>query len=172
MKLPTGSINQVSSDGVQAVDPGLQLGTGTTDLILGLFYFDALSDRVDYFAQINYQHALNYSQIATGTTGSMAYQSYRPGDGYNVTIGFRYVGFESFTPTLQVNARRVNTDSGDAADLYATGGTLVYLTPGAMIPLSDNTLLYASLQVPVYQNVNGIQLTPSYIASVGVRYKF
>lgn len=172
IKFPTGSINQRSIDGVVAVDPGLQLGTGTTDLILGAFYFDSLTESMSYFAQINYQRALNYSQIMTGSSGSFVSQSYRPGDGYNLTLGFRYSGYETVVPTMQINARRVNPDSGDAADLFATGGTLVYLTPGVIVPIDDNLSLYTTLQIPVYQNVNGVQLTPSYIASMGVRMKF
>jgi len=38
--------------------------------------------------------------------------------------------------------------------------------------VTDQTQLYANLQLPVYQNVNGIQLVPSYIASMGVRVYF
>jgi hypothetical protein len=71
-----------------------------------------------------------------------------------------------------VNTRIVNTDSGVAADSYATGGTLVYLTPGAIFPVSERTTIYSNIQIPIYQNVNGIQLTPSFIFSVGARISF
>ena len=168
LKLPTGNTKQtsVAADGSTpvAVDPGLQLGTGTTDAILGAYYFDNLNQNWDYFVQMQFQSALNSYDMAAG--------AYRPGDSVNLTGGMRYHGFESFTPTMQINARYVNADSGTGADTYATGGTLVYFTPGVVIPVSPGTSLYTSLQLPIYQNLNGIQLAPTSIFSVGVRFSF
>jgi hypothetical protein len=167
LKLPTGATKQTSTavDGSTIdVDPGLQLGTGTTDAIIGAYYFDNLNQNWDYFAQVQFQSALNSSNMAAG--------SYRPGDSVNLSGGFRYHGFEGFTPTVQVNGRNVNSDSGDAADTYATGGTLLYLTPGVDIPVSSSVSVYANLQVPIYQDVKGIQLTPASIFSIGARLSF
>lgn len=170
LKLPTGNIKQtsVAVDGTTAldVDPGLQLGTGTTDAIIGAYYFDNLSQNWDYFGQVQFQSALNSSKM-----GALS-QSYRPGDSFNLTGGVRYHGFEGFTLTMQLNARTVNTDSGDAADKYATGGTLVYFTPGVIIPVTTSFSVYSNVQVPVYQNVNGIQVAPTSIFSIGARVAF
>ncbi|MDR3368133.1 TonB-dependent receptor [Rhodoferax sp.] len=168
LKLPTGKTNQTSmaADGTTPVDvdPGLQLGTGTTDAIIGAYYFDNLNQNWDYYLQGQFQSALNSSNMAAG--------SYRPGDSINLTGGLRYHGFESFTPTMQLNVRHVNTDSGDAADTYATGGTLAYFTPGVIVPLTSTLSVYSNLQIPVYQNVNGIQLAPKTIFSIGARVAF
>jgi hypothetical protein len=165
LKLPTGGKNQVSSSGSpQPVDPGLQLGTGTTDLIVGAYRFDNLSADWDYFTQASLQTALNSSTMAAG--------SYKPGSSMNLNFGVRYQGIEAFIPTLQINARYVKTDSGDAADTFSTGGKLVYLTPGVIVPLTEKISGYANVQLPIYQNVNGIQLAPKYIVSVGARIAF
>lgn len=164
LKLPTGKTDQVARDGITAVDPGLQAGTGTTDLILGAYYFDALSERWGYFVQGTVQGALNHSTMAAG--------SYQPGRNANLSVGARYSGFDSFTPNIQLDARYAKRDSGAAADVYATGGTLVYLTLGAIVPLTEKVSPYVNVQLPIYQNVNGIQLTPRYIVSVGARMVF
>jgi len=165
VKLPTGQKNQVSNFGNPTpVDPGLQLGTGTTDLILGVYRFDNLSANWDYFTQAGLQGVVKKSTMAAG--------SYKPGSSMNLNFGVRYQGFERIIPTLQINARYVRTDSGDAADTYATGGKLVYLTPGVIVPISEKFSAYANVQLPIYQNVNGIQLAPKYIGSVGVRIAF
>ena len=58
------------------------------------------------------------------------------------------------------------------ADTFATGGTLVYLTLGGILPVNETFAPYANIQVPLYQNVHGIQLTPKYIVSVGARFAF
>ena len=168
LKLPTGNTKQKSTaaDGSTPidVDPGLQLGPGTTDLIIGAYYFDNLNQNWDYFVQAQFQSALDSSSMAAG--------SYRPGDSVNLTGGMRYHGFESFTPTMQINARYVNADSGAAADTYATGGTLVYFTPGFIVPVNRTVSVYSNLQIPIYQNVNGIQVAPTSIFSIGARVSF
>lgn len=165
LKLPTGKKNQVADDGSgTAVDPGLQLGTGTTDLIFGAYYFDRLSDDWGYFVQGTFQAALNRSMMDAG--------SYKPGNNLSFSVGARYTGFASVTPTVQLNARYARRDSGEAADTFATGGNLVYLTLGAIVPVTDKIAPYVNVQVPVYQNVNGIQLTPKYIVSLGIKFAF
>jgi len=164
LKLPTGRKDQVGDDGVTNVDPGLQRGTGTTDLIVGGYYFGDIGADGGYFAQAAFQSALNHSTMPGG--------SYRPGDSVNVSVGARYRGWTAFVPTVQVNARHARVDSGDAADTFATGGTLVYLTLGGMLPVTEKFAPYVNVQLPIYQNVNGIQLAPKYTVSVGAKYAF
>ena len=170
LKLPTGNTKQTAlatdGSGPVDVDPGLQLGTGTTDAILGVYYFDNLNQDWDYFVQAQFQSALNSSTMGAASL------SYRPGDSVNLSGGMRYHGFEAFTPTVQINARTVNADSGDAADKYATGGTLVYFTPGVIVPVTAAVSVYSNVQIPIYQNVNGIQLAPTSIFSIGARIAF
>lgn len=168
LKLPTGKTNQVANDGSTAVDPGLQLGTGTTDMIVGAYYHNNWNDNWGYFGQVMYQRALNYSSMANTGNGT----SYRPGDSWNVNAGLRYEALDWIRPTLQVNSRFVKKDSGDASDQFATGGTLVYLTPGVIIPVTDKMTIYSTVQLPIYQDVNGIQLAPKYIFSVGAKFNF
>ena len=175
VKLPTGShtLTGTSTDptapGPVAIDRGLQPGTGTTDLIAGAYYADGINEDWDYFLQGLYQSALKSSD------------QYRPGNGTNVSFGLRYAGFTSFTPQVQLNVRHVQRDSGANADTVSTGGTLAYLStggtlaylsPGVVVPISQKASVYGFVQLPVYRNVNGVQLAPRYTASVGVHYAF
>lgn len=166
VKLPTGSHTDtaMSSDptapGPVPIDRGLQPGSGTTDAILGVYYMDTLSQNLDYFTQAIVQKALNSSD------------QYRPGDGANLNLGLRYVGNSNFTPQIQLNIRRVLHDVGANADTVSTGGTLVYLSPGVNVPVSQQVSLYGFVQLPVYQKVNGVQLAPRFTATVGARYSF
>jgi hypothetical protein len=168
LKLPTGSKNQLAKDGVTPVDPGLQIGTGTTDLILGAYYHNNFNREWGYFGQTSYQLALDHSNMKTETGSG----TYRPGKNLNVNAGIRYEGFEIIKPILQINSRIVEKDSGSAADTYATGGKLVYLSPGAIIQVNDKVSLNANIQLPIYQNVNGVQLVPDNIISIGARIAF
>jgi hypothetical protein len=167
LKLPTGSYEQTGSSTdpatpgeVAEIDTGLQPGTGSTDLIAGLSYSDSLNREWDYFGQVIYQAAVAHRS------------EYRPGNGFNLNLGLQYMDYGNTIPMLQLNIRNVRTDSGDLADTVSTGGTLAYISPGIIARLSNQASVHATVQLPVYQNVTGIQLTPRYIASVGVHIAF
>lgn len=166
VKLPTGpfDLTGTSTDptapGSAPIDRGLQPGTGTTDIIFGAYIMRALNKNWDYFSEAFYQSALN------------SRDEYRPGDGTNFNVGTRYLGFESVIPQLQINARYVQHDTGANSDRISTGGTLIYLSPGMTVPMDSKMEFYAFLQLPVYQNLLGVQLAPMYTASLGARYNF
>jgi hypothetical protein len=179
VKLPTGARNKTGSlvaGGQTMVDPGLQAGSGSTDLIVGAYKFGFISDSEDwgYFAQLQYQAAVMVQSVPTNAPNPDGVYggTYRPGNSANMNLGVNYQGFEKWVPTLQLNVLNKKVDSGTAADTFATGGTLAYLTPGLLYRVSEKTQLYANVQLPIYQNVNGIQIVPSYIASMGVRVYF
>lgn len=161
LKFATGSIDNTFRDGPQAgalLDRGLQPGTGTTDLLLGVYHFDALNKNWDYFWQAMLQQPLNTKD------------EFRPGTGLNANIGVRYMGFESVVPHVQLNTRIEKRESGANADVENSGATLVYLSPGLTVPLAKNLSVYGFFQVPVYQRVNGLQIEPRYTVSFGVHF--
>lgn len=166
VKLPTGKtdLTGTSTDdtapGPVTIDPGLQPGSGTTDLITGVYYASALSKDWEYYVQALYQRAFDEKD------------GFRPGDGYNLNLGLKYMGFTHVLPQLQFNARHVKHDTGANADTTSTGGTLIYLSPGATLPVTQQLSLYGFAQLPVYQDVRGVQLTPKYSVSLGLRYSF
>ena len=166
IKLPTGKTNltgtstDATAPGPVTIDPGLQPGTGTTDLIVGTYYAGVLNKNCEYFAQGLYQRAFD------------TVHGYRPGDGYNVNLGLKYMGFSLVRPQVQLNIRHVKHDTGANADTGSTGGTLAYVSPGAAARVNDWMSVYAFVQVPVYQDVRGVQLTPKYTASIGTRFSF
>jgi hypothetical protein len=163
LKLPTGRTDLNFRAGPQAgeaLDRGLQPGTGSTDLLLGLYTFGPINQSFDYFAQALVQLPLNSKD------------EFKPGAGVNVTAGIRYVNGSVFVPHLQINARSERKESGANADVPNSGATLVYLSPGATLALSDKLALYGFVQVPIHQRVTGLQLEPKYSVSVGLHYGF
>ena len=179
IKLPTGSANTNFNAGAGAntpLDRSLQIGTGSTDLILGGFLTGTIVE-YGWFAQGTVQHA-----VATKVIAGL---DYRPGDAYALNTGIRYAKFGAkFTPMLQLNYIRRQPDTPDSGTNAgatppdaltggpATGGTLVYLAPGASLRIGGGTSVYGFLQLPVYQNVNSLQLSPRYTATVGVQHSF
>jgi hypothetical protein len=163
MKLPTGSYTASFKGGAIAgdqLDRGLQPGTGTTDVILGVFKFAPISQNWDYFVQATAQLPLN------GRAG------YRPGNALNVNAGFRYMGLGSVVPQLQINGRISAKDSGANATPDDSGGKTIYLSPGVTVAVTEKVKVYGFIQVPIYQNLNGYQLAPKFTVSVGTRFEF
>ena len=159
VKLPTGSFTQTFEDG-QALDRELQPGSGTVDAIAGLYYFHNLGREWSGFAQLTVQTALD------------SRAQYKPGTSENLSLGVRYLGWDQITPAFQINGREVGRDTGAQADNYDTGGTLIYLSPGITYTPTKQISLYLFVQVPVYQNVYGWQLSPKWTLSSGVRVTF
>ena len=108
IKLPTGSTNANFNGGVNAgsaLDPGLQIGTGSTDIIYGA-YTSGLIDSYGWFIQGTVQHAVKTANDMTGN-------QYRPGDAYSLNSGIRYAAFGAkVTPMLQLNIVRKQADTG------------------------------------------------------------
>jgi len=166
LKLPTGSTNEPFNGAAGGqVDPSLQPGTGSTDLLLGGFY-SGQADRLGWFAQGLWQHAI----------ASQA--GYTPGDAMTVNLGLRYADLgQRIVPLLQVNFVHRNVDDGINASREfdgtpQTGGNLVYIAPGVSGRIGGGFSAYAYVQFPVYQDVNGVQLTPKQIYSAGLRKTF
>jgi hypothetical protein len=161
-KLPTGRFHDTFASGPQAgepVDRGLQPGTGTTDLLLGVFRFGDLGGAWGYFAQA-------MAQLPLGQR-----EGFKPGRGLNVNTGLRYAAGR-VTPQLQLNARIEDRESGSQADVANSGAILIYLSPGATVNLGGGLQAYAFFQVPVHQRVNGLQLEPRSSVSVGLHVAF
>jgi len=166
LKLPTGSTDQpFNGPAGGVVDPSLQPGTGSTDLLLGGFYSGA-AERLGWFAQGLWQHAF------------ASQSGYTPGDAITVNLGLRYADLgQRVVPLLQFNYVHRNTDRGVNASVEfdgtpQTGGDLIYIAPGVSARLGGGFSAYAYVQFPLYQDVNGVQLTPKQIYSVGLRKSF
>jgi hypothetical protein len=163
VKLPTGRTRDTFIRGPQTGEPldrGLQLGTGTTDLLLGGYASVQLAGKWGGFAQAMYQ------------VPGAEKDGFRPGNGLNLNAGVRYQGSGTFTPQLQVNLRTEKPETGENADARNSGATLAYLSPGLTVGLGEGIHFSAFVQVPIYQRVNGLQLEPRLLASCALHWTF
>ena len=170
VKAPTGqygtAVNFNTGPGAGTpLDASLQAGTGSTDVILGAYYFQAVSQNFDAFATAQFESAVAHEQDRPG-------DDYRPGNATTVSVGLRYEANPRWIPQLQLNVSRKNADQGALADTTDTAGTVAYLSPGLTAMLAGRTHLYAVLQVPVYSNLSGYQLFPHWTGTMVVSYAF
>ncbi|HEV7164116.1 MAG TPA: hypothetical protein VGO35_01855 [Gammaproteobacteria bacterium] len=164
LKLPTGSKGTRFDSGPQTgklVDRSLQAGSGTTDVLLGMYHFDDFNGSSGWFAQAMYQHSL---RVDAG---------FKPGDSLNLNLGLRYYWSDSLTPQLQFNvqARSHDTDADPSAHANS-GGRLLYVSPGVTFNAGEGWHGYLFLQFPLFQHVYGLQLAPTRLISAGFSHSF
>ena len=160
----SGPNAQVASPG-NLLDTSLQAGSGSTDLIAGAYYYQAVSQNFDAFANGQLQAAVMHELDQTGA-------DFRPGNVGTVSFGLRYEADPTIVPQVQVNISRKSHDQGALADTTDTAGTVAYLSPGVSVSVIKNTQIYGFVQIPVYSKLDGYQLFPHWTASVGVSYAF
>ncbi len=151
--------------GVQALDTSLQPGTGSTDVILGAYYYQPVSQDFDAFITGQVQAAVHQRLNETGA-------DFRPGNLATMSFGVRYEANPHIVPQLQFNVTRKNADKGALADTTNTAGTVVYLSPGVTVSVAHNVQIYAFLQKALYSNLQGYQLFPRWSGTVGASYAF
>jgi hypothetical protein len=161
VKLPTGSHTHDPNE----VDRDTQIGSGSTDVLLGGFHRGNLSEswRLDWFSQAQLD-------LPTLTQGD-----YRPGFELDAAAGINYRGWSwgraRITPIAQALFSERTKDYGSAANSPNSGYTRVLLSPGIEIHLHP-LMIYADAEVPVFQNVNGNQLVAPVLFKAGVSYMF
>ena len=160
LKLPTGDRDVDNAAGDRA-ERTLQPGTGTTDIILGAYYSGVLpfADS-SWFAQALWQSPL----------GSR--EDYKPGRRFTIDVGYRYELSPSVGLMVQLNALHRARDSGQQAEPEDSGGQFVFASPGVSVALTKAVQLYGFVQLPIYQYVNGVQLTADWSAVLGVSARF
>ena len=160
LKLPTGRTDVRNSDG-ELAERTLQPGSGTTDAVLGGYYMRHLPMKnLSWFVQALAQLPLN------------SHDEYRPGSRLSLDTGVRYDMGDRLGLLVQLNTLVKARDRGEQAEPDDTGGKFVFLSPGVSYAFTPQFQAYAFIQLPVYQNVNGVQLVPRYAFATGVNARF
>jgi hypothetical protein len=170
VKLPTGqygtAVNFASGPNAGTpLDASLQPGNGSTDLIAGAYYYQAISQDFDVIANGQFESAVKHKLDQPGS-------DYRPGNSTTLSVGLRYEGSPRWVPQVQLNVLRKGADQGALADTADTAGTVAYLSPGMTAQVMRHVHVYGFVQVPVYSNLSGYQLFPKMSVSVGGSYAF
>lgn len=160
LKLPTGRTDVRNADG-ELAERTLQPGSGTLDAVLGAYYSEHLPLRsVSWFVQGLAQLPLD------------SHDDYQPGNRLGIDVGMRYDAGDRLGLLVQLNALLKAHDRGAQAEPEDTGGKFLFLSPGVSYAFTGQFQAYAFVQLPVYQNVNGVQLVPRYAFAMGANARF
>jgi len=161
IKLPTGDYNFRPD----VVDRDTQIGTGSTDALLGGFYRGNLGKNQwwDWFAQFQLDVPM------------LIQAQYRPGVELDTAAGIDYRGLSlgrvKIAPITQVIFSERTSDSGAAADSDNSGYQRILLSPGVEFHIHP-LKIYADAEFPVYQNFTGNQLAAPVLFKVSASWMF
>jgi hypothetical protein len=146
-KLATGNFTY------KGFDRDTAIGTGTTDLLLGGYHeMHFGTGNWSGFVQAQLDQPLSTRE------------GYRPGTELDGAVGVYPVGWAlgsgvHLTPIIQALVSVRSKDHGDHADPPDSGYQRLLLSPGLELRVR-RFRLYADVERPVYQHVNGQQLVP------------
>ena len=159
LKLPTGPFDQPD------FDRDTQIGTGSTDLLLGAFHQGRVTEipPAAWFSNIQ----LNEPMLTMG--------GYRPGSEIDASLGAYYddwkTGGFKIVPLAQALGSLRWRDQGTAADSEGSGYQRLLLAPGLEVSRGP-IRVYGDVEFPVYQYVNANQLVAAELYKLNVGYSF
>jgi hypothetical protein len=156
LKLPSGAFNE------SLLDRDTQIGTGTTDFLLGGYQMGQ-EKGWGWYAQVMWQRAFN------------SREGYRPGDSFDVSGGIHYDGLLNslgIVPVLQLAGSFRGIDRGDNADPFNTGYERLFVSPGIEVVATSHLTLYGDLRVPLMTHVRGVQLVAPALVNLTMGYSF
>ncbi len=161
LKLPTGSY----TEDPDLVDRDTQIGTGSTDILLGGFFRHNLTadQNWDAFGQLELD------------VPALTQAGYRPGTELDTAAGIDYKGFTlgraRISPIAQVIFSERTHDCGSNADPDSTGYQRIMLSPGIEFHIHP-VKIYADAEFPVFQHFNGDQLAAPVLFKLSASYMF
>lgn len=159
VKLPTGKDDVIDVYDSTILDPTLQPGTGSGDVIATVGWSTVGPGRTEIGLTGSYQ---------ANTTNEY---DYRFG---NLVIGAATVSrpARGFIPSLQVKLVQQGQSTFVGEPVPSTGATTVYLNGGLRYRTPQGLGMYVHLLAPVYRHVTDAQLAPRYSVLLGFAKAF
>ena len=167
-KIPLGSSTKTNDQGI-TLNADLQPGSNAWDMIFW----------ASFSKDFNFRPSFTFSARAiyrsTGTNNSYFGDS-------TYKFGNEFQGFIAFSdqlsilktlanPSLSFKYRNAQLDEISGFDLDNTGGNWVFIIPNFSINLSPSVSFSTKAELPIYSNVDGTQLTPTYRITTGLLFR-
>jgi hypothetical protein len=163
-KIPLGSSTKKSAEGI-TLGADLQPGSNAWDFI----YYTAFSKNLNIRPSFSISSRLIYR--STGTNPSyFGDTTYKFGNEFQAFLGFsdQFVFFKTtISPSISIKYRNAQQDVVGGNNLDNTGGNWVFVVPDFSINVTPKILFSTKAEIPIYSNVDGTQLTPTYRLTFG-----
>ena len=165
VKLPTGADDLRDALGILLPAP-LQLGSGSVDYRFALTFTEA-RNRLQFFGDAGYTLKTSANNFEFGDVFN-----------YDATVRYRIfpAKYGNDFPThdlflfMEINGITVQKAKSFGIKLNNSGGNQVFIAPGFQFLLLNNLVVEAGLQLPVFQDLNGVQLGTDFAFRSGLRW--
>jgi hypothetical protein len=160
VELPTGEYRATDVWGY--IDrPDVQAGSGSTDFV----------------GSLQYQRAVGTSGFGLLAAGMYRLNGvnplgYRFGDDASFGIGLTRSTASRFRWSAQFAWRFVGEDSLNEQSVPSTGLTTLSLVPGVRVRVTDRSVLYSYIKLPIVTSTGGAPLAPTLDLAIGVGTRF
>ncbi|MDH3650135.1 MAG: transporter [Saprospiraceae bacterium] len=169
IKAPVGASDLLTTDGL-TLSADLQPGSGAWDGI----------------AWLNFMHQVGFRPGATITANViysvkghnkdyLGVQDYKFGNEFQLVAGYGdrlLLGKQLLDPSILFRYRVAEPDENDGLDQPSTGGKWIFVNPSITLWFSPDLSWNANVELPLFANITGTQVTPSYRFNTGFYYKF
>lgn len=166
-KIPLGSSTKKSDEGI-TLNADLQPGSNAWDII----YFTSVSKSLNFRPSLSISSRVIYR--STGTNNDYFGDStYKFGNDFQAFVGFsdQFLLFKTITsPSISFKYRNAQQDKIGGFNLDNTGGNWVSVIPNLSININQNLVFSTKAELPIYSNVDGTQLTPTYRLTTGILF--
>ncbi len=168
-KLPLGRSDLTNDSGI-TLNADMQPGSGSWDLITWAYFARQFERRPSMLATVRIVGRLNGMN-----TEYLDTQTYRFGNSMQFYVGIGdqlALGNLLVSPSLSLRYRYTDGDQINGQTLDNTGGQWINVLPAISLHLGPNTILHLIPEIPLYSNVGGTQLTPTFRMQVGFYHTF
>jgi len=166
LKIPSGK-SDLKLNGI-LLPADMQPGTGAWDGILWAYFYQGFlpTTRLNMFANASYRFTGKNNRFQLSDT---KFKGYKFGNEFVFTTGVAYRTDNFFDFSLLARFRNVGPDEFASSEVANTGGNWLYIVPGINTNFNSFTIRMAG-QIPIYRDLQGVQLSTTYTASVSLFY--
>jgi len=162
VSLPIGQFDQMDGNIILPID--IQPSSGSyklnTSLLVSKRFFGSKFSLTS-FVSCEFSQGINTERT-----------NYKYGNLYHATLKVSHRSSEKLNTEISLNLQHRNKARNKGEIMEFTGGTYFKLQPGTSYHLKNNYTVNTSVGIPIYKNVNGIQLTNKYTIAFGVSKNF
>jgi len=167
-KIPLGSTTETNSQGI-ILNADLQPGSNVWDLLLWTLMSKNFNFRPSFsvWSQLTYRNTGTNKEYLENST-------YKFGNEFQAYLGFsdQFLIFNALTnPGISFKYRHAEKDVISGFEFDNTGGKWISVIPDFSIYIKPNIIFSTQAEIPLYNNVDGIQLTPTYRLTTGLLFR-
>jgi len=167
IKLPTGDDDETNEGGTgnATLEPSLQPGSGTFDLMAGVAYSRWLTEHITLDASASYTWRSEEDEFKIGDLILMGVAA-----AYRLTEGAQ--AYPRASVFAEVALRHLFENEEHGVEVSNSGGTVLFVGPGVRAGLSERFSWDLAVQIPVVQELNEPQQWTLYKVSTGITLSF